>query len=449
LSIIHKDWDINEHITGRFHKDADTGLDLPIIGTTLQNGLNDIEPDGTFVPCEKGVEAFVGNVSTLKGMRGRRGSLHFTDTASTNKHRCKLLYKNGKGRSIKYIDDDSALPDVIDGKVKFVANNGISIEHTPTYNGVKIELVIDDPLTAPLEYTFSVKDYGQTYTDELINGSIVSTGEDGKKFTFHAPYAEDANGEIGQVYYVLLGKVDGYFRFKKVVDEAWFRQAVAPVRIDPSVTIEDGVAGGVIEDALMFGGASTLNYGVRNNMNCNDATGSGYQNWAIKTDLSGEDSSRTVILAKYIMFCDAVVGSSFAVKFWPILRAWVEGTKNGIAESGSICALAAKYTVTNWTSLNALGAGTDYDNTTPTADFNSPSSSGSYDIVCDNSIIQARLGIANEGDVIHRVGIDANAFRTLTSEGATKPQFYYEYTEGSVFNSAWARNSNQIIGASQ
>jgi hypothetical protein len=93
--------------------------------------------DGSFAPCDMGVEEAAIGVTTHKVKRGRYGELRFADNASANKHLCKIKYKNGNGRSIKYIDADSDLPDVANGKPKFVASNGISIEHTPTYKGVK------------------------------------------------------------------------------------------------------------------------------------------------------------------------------------------------------------------------------------------------------------------------------------------------------------------------
>jgi hypothetical protein len=425
--IKHKDWDINEESKGF------DGEGKPIIGVTFQNGLNDIEPDGSFVPCDINIEEAVIGVTTHKVKRGRYGELRFSDAASPNKHLCKIKDKNSNGRSIKYIDADSDLPDVANGKPKFVASNGISIEHTPMYNGVKIELVVDDTLTAPIEYTFSVKDYGQAYTDELIDGAIVSTGEDGKKVTFHAPYAEDANGDIGQVYYILLGKVDGYSRFKKVVDEAWLRSATAPVRIDPNVTIEDGVGGGVIVESMMNAGVVNANYGARVNMNCTDYTPTRV-NWAIRTVLTGHGIG-TVTLAEYRLNCDQITGGGgFNCNLWPILRQWNEGTQNGAGEVGSICAAAARFSQENWTTNNARNAGTDYDNTTATGSFTAPVGTGAYTITLDNSIIQARVdGGTDYGDVCHNVtDTSSKSFRTETSESGNKPQLYIEYTEGGI-----------------
>lgn len=221
----HKDWDIDEEATGRFQEGK------AIIGATFQNGLNDIEPDGSFVPCDMSIDALVDGVTTHKVNRGRYGELRFADTGESNKHLCKIKYKDSKGISFKYLGGDSALPDVGNGKPKFVSDNGVEIEHIPTYKGVAINIIISDPLTAPFEHSFSVKTYGQTYTYAEVNGAIVATGDDAKTITMRASPATDANDDESPVTLVLTEVVGGLQTFKKVVDEAWLRAAAAPVTI--------------------------------------------------------------------------------------------------------------------------------------------------------------------------------------------------------------------------
>lgn len=196
------------------------------------------------------------------------------------------------------------------------------------------------------------------------------------------------------------------------------------------ITIEDGVenefGNGVIQEALMSNNTSA-NYGTRVNMNCNDYN-SFPQNWVIKVDLTAY-SDITVTLAKYILYCDSISGSSFDCDLWPVLREWNEGTKNGIGEIGSVCGVAARFSEENWTTPHARDAGTDYDDTLATGSFTSPVV-GSYEIVMDNSIWQARIGTFGNGDVCHPISFTSTkAFRTQTSESANKPQFYMEFTE--------------------
>lgn len=221
----HKDWDINEQQTGRFQGGK------PIVGATFQNGLNDIEPDGSFVPCNMSIDSIVDGVTTHRVNRGRYGELRFADTGESNKHLCKIKYKDNKGISFKYLGGDSDLPDISNGKPKFTSSNGVEIEHIPTYKGVAINIIISDPLTAPFEHTFSIKTYGQDYAYTEQNGAIVATGDDAKTITMRANLATDANGDESPVSLVLTGEVSGFQTFKKVVDEAWLRAAAAPVTI--------------------------------------------------------------------------------------------------------------------------------------------------------------------------------------------------------------------------
>jgi len=221
----HKDWDIDEEDTGRFHNGK------PIIGATFQNGLNDIEPDGSFVPCDMSVDEHIDGVTTHKVRRGRYGELRFADTGETNKHLCKIKYKDSKGVSFKYIGGNCDLPEIVNGKAKFNSDNGVEVEHVPTYKGVAINLIISDPATASFEHSFSIKTYGQNYIYAEDNGAIVATGEDAKTITIRATPAVDSNGDESPVTLVLTGEVGGFQTFKKVVDEAWLRSASAPVTI--------------------------------------------------------------------------------------------------------------------------------------------------------------------------------------------------------------------------
>lgn len=223
--MIHKDWDINEHDTGKTHKGK------PVTGVTFQNGLNDQEEDGSFVPCDMSINADIEGVTTHQVKRGRYGELRFADTGEANKHLCKIKYKDNKGISFKYLGGDSALPDVSNGKPKFASSNGVEIEHIPTYKGVVINIIISEPLTAPFEYSFSIKTYGQSYTYAEVDGAIVATGDDAKNITMRSNSAIDGNGDESPVTLVLTGEVGGLQTFKKVVDEAWLRTSTAPVTI--------------------------------------------------------------------------------------------------------------------------------------------------------------------------------------------------------------------------
>jgi hypothetical protein len=252
----HKDWDINEEPKGFTDKGK------PIIGATFQNGLNDIEPDGSFVPCDEGVSEVTQGVTHLKMNRGRMGELRFGDSNHPNSFLVKIKNKGLKGVSFKYIGAEGSSMTANNGKPLCNFDNGISIESTPYYKGVKMDIIVNDPLTAPLEYPFSVKTYGQDYTFIEENGGATLIGEDQDPIFIKPPYAIDANGDIGPVTIHYTGMDGTLITFKKVVDETWLRQAAAPVKIDPDVTIEDGVDGGVIKDTFGLATSPTSNFGA-------------------------------------------------------------------------------------------------------------------------------------------------------------------------------------------
>lgn len=425
--IFHKDWNTNEHATGRFKAGK------PIIGAIFQNGLNDQNPDGSFVPCDMGLDAIAEGVTTHRVKRGRYGELRFADSASSNKHLCKIKYKDGKGLSFKYLSGESDLPDVSNGKPSFTSNNGITIEHTPTYKGVRIELVINDPLTAPTEHTFSMKTYGQNYTYMEQDGGIVARGEDLKPITIHAPYAVDANGDVGPVSMVLAEVIGGYQEFKKVVDETWLRQAAAPVRIDPNITIEDGVDGGVIEDASINNNPPLwdYNFGANTSLEAVNGDAGGF---LIKVDLSSYDPNLTVINAYFEG--NAYWPNPSDLVWYGVLRDWNEGNKTFAAASvGEVTTRSARHGEQLWSVLGCAGAGTDRLSVAdgskaypgPDANFQFPLTSG---------LVESWLGVSSNGIVVNNTG--SSSFYLYSSEHGSKPSFYMEYTEGAE---GWHPNS--------
>ena len=153
--IKHKDWDINEHATGRFKNGK------PIVGVMFQNGLNDINPDGSFSPCDMEIEEVTQGVTYLKAKRGRWGEMRFGDSSHSNSFLVKIKNKGMKGVSFKYTGGKGQTMTVNNGKPLCNFDNGISIESTPYYKGIKMDIIVSNPLNAPIEYPFSVKTYGQ------------------------------------------------------------------------------------------------------------------------------------------------------------------------------------------------------------------------------------------------------------------------------------------------
>jgi hypothetical protein len=349
--IIHKGWDINEHATGRFKNGK------PIIGAIFQNGLNDIEPDGSFVPCDAGISEVTQGVTHLKMNRGRMGELRFGDSSHPNSFLVKIKNKALKGVSFKYTGADGNSMTANNGRPLCHFANGISIESTPYYRGVKMDIIIDDPITAPLEYPFSVKTYGQDYEFIEENGGATLGGEDQSPIFIKPPYAVDANGDIGPVTIHYTGMDGNLITFKKVVDETWFRQAAAPVRIDPDVTIDDD--SGTIIDTLMYGlpGWHATNWGISAIGQTLWRTASERMNALVNVDLSA--ISGTVLSSHFGIH---VYLGSFPIDIeWNrVLKTWVEGTKNGsTAALGEPTWDDQVYNTVPWNTGGCLGDGTD------------------------------------------------------------------------------------------
>ncbi len=428
VELIHKrGWDSKVFDTGRTQLNIDGVTEQPIYGTKLQNGLHDIEPDRSFVECDMTIDTIANGVTTHQVKRGRYGELRFGDTSSVNKHLCKIKYKDGNGISLKYLGADSGSP-IINGDVKFAAADGIQLRHLPTYKGVKIELITNDPLVASLEYAFSIKTYGQNYTYEITNGSIIATGEDGKTITIHAPYAIDANDDTGQVHYELLDIVEGYQVFKKVVDEAWFRQAAAPVRIDPDVTIDDD--SGTLIDTLLYSLSPNNNYGILSEGQCLYRIGD-RANELVKVDLSGLSGT---VISGYFGF-DVYAGTPPVTIEWNrVLKVWIEGTKNGAAaDNGEPTWISQAHNEDVWAAAGCLGDGTDRqaiaEGSKAITAFGSD-----QQLAMTTTTMQAWLDNSadNHGIVISAPNlVDGKYVQWRSSEATSgeKPYFYMEYTE--------------------
>ena len=194
-----------------------------------------------------------------------------------------------------------------------------------------------------------------------------------------------------------------------------------------NVSIEDGVDGGIIEDALANGG-NNLNWGAATFW---QVAGGTVTSLVVRVDLSSY-SGITVTSAKFIVNVTLLVGASFTNYVYPILRQWNEGNKVGaVASAGQVTGLSARHLQENWTTPNCAGSGTDHDSTA-IATFTKPTGGGSFDIDLDASGVQSKIDSpsTNYGDVIRTIGgLSSNYWRCDSSEGTTQPIFYMEFTE--------------------
>ena len=443
----HKDWDINEHATGRSKNNK------PIVGVTLQNGLNDIEPDGSFVPCDMRISEVTQGVTHLKMNRGRMGELRFGDSSHPNSFLVKIKDKGLRGVSFKYTGADGESMTANNGKPLCHFSNGISIESTPYYKGVKMDIIVNDPLTAPLEYPFSVKTYGQEYIVIEENGGLTFIGDDLAQIYVKPPYAVDANGDIGSVTTHYTGMDGNLITFKKVVDETWLRQAMAPVRIDPDVETIDDVSG-TFEDATIQALAPDKNHGGWNTLMAFDGAESSHINFLCRVDLSAY-SDITVTSAKYIFDCTLVTGTpvSYGMIINPSKRQWNEGNKIIThASTGEVTARDARHDEVDgeWAVLGANGADTDYDSTISDT-FATPTVLGIIEVPLSTASVQSKIETpaTNYGDIFRSPQtLLGSGVRFASSEHTTetKPVLYFEYTEGGVVSIALSRGRLVNLG---
>lgn len=359
--LIHRrDWNQKDFFTGLYKKDPETARDLPIYSAKLQNGLHDIEPDGTFVDIDTTIDAVKIGVTSHRVRRGRYGELRFGDSTGNNKHLCKIKYKSGKGVSFKYQGADCDYPVIKDNRPVFVASPGVSIEHTPTYNGIKIDIILDNPETAPAIFKFSIKEYGGKYQYlETSNGGIIMRGDDGADIIIKPPYAIDAVGNIGPVT-LTLGQVEnGYQTIIKTVDEAWLKSAAGPVRIDPYVLIDD--VSGVFIDTMLNSSNPSANLGVTPILMAHKYSPASNENTILTKIIMTSLSGATVLSGYLAATTSARLGNGYNIDIYKIVKGeWIEGTKNNTtATTDEPTWYDFKYGQETWNTGGCRGSGTD------------------------------------------------------------------------------------------
>ena len=299
-----------------------------IYGAKLQNGIHDIDPDGSYVDCNPSMRDYVGNVSTLEAIRGRYGSLRAGDTGNESKDRVKILTKRNCGVSLKLCGHKTYGPwEDTTRKIRFDTNDGITLNYYPSYKGVNIVITIDNPQTASNIIKFSLKKYGCDYIYEEKDRNIIARSSTGKDDIYiNALYAVDANGDSGEVYLRLGDIVDGYQIIEKVIAPVWLGNAVGPVNIDPDITIEDGVDGGIINDSFLNSSAPTANYGSNISIGLHELTPGSPQPGIIYVSLT--DYGDVVWLNGKFTLSPRESGGSlpYNVKVWRLLKAWTENT---------------------------------------------------------------------------------------------------------------------------
>jgi len=366
--------------------------------TIISNGLN--SPDtatGLLLPTDRAVKEEINGTSTHAATRCR-GRFYLGDkVGSVTKHLSEVRYPSGDGVGVM-VQGDNSLESVNGNKAVFAADAGTyEINSEILHHGVRNTILITDPTNAPNEYVLTLKDKGNAcYTYEIVRGGII--GRDlngGGNIYIDAPWAADAAGNPGAVTYILGVKVGKIQTVYKIIDLLWLRSRTGWVESDPLVTIEDGVDGGVIEDAMLYGGGSANNnFGAWIYTGTSNGTADVHESGATKVDLSAYVGV-TVTSAKFRWYCKIKQANvNYIVDIHPILRAWDEGNKNNAAaSSGEITFNSSQHSIQSWTTAGCRDAGTD----------RGPDLLGSYnpstditlnqynDVILDPALVQSNL----------------------------------------------------------
>lgn len=431
--ISKRNWDSKLFDTGRIDD-----KERPIYGTKIQNGLHDIEPDGSFVECNTLLKPCSDGVSTDMASRTRCGEVRISDTGSESKQLAKVKTKELEGISAKLKGHRTYGPMLPTLKeAVYSTYDGITVRQYPNYKGINIILEIANPQTASNVYQFTIKEYGCEYVYEEIDGNIKCISSSGKSdMWIKALYAIDANDNYGSVSMRLGGQTaEGYQIVEKVINPVWLGNAVGPVKVDPSVTIDDDT--GTFEDTIIYDGQPTYNYGIFNSNNViNQAANK--QKTFHKVDLT---TLSNVTVTDAYMGLD-VYGSAFPleVSAHVLLVDWGQGTKNGsLADTGE-CTYNDSEKPTAWNTAGCNGDGTDrvaladgtLNITGIGSDTHFPLSNAAVEAMIDSP--STNFGWVFESDT--EIAVKGITWRSNNSVSGNKPYIYIEYTEGAAQNLA-------------
>ncbi len=231
--ISKRGWDSKRFDTGKIFVDKDN-KEIPVYGERLQNGLHDIEPDGSFVEVDTLFMPADDGDETDRVKRTRCGRLSISNKLDTAKDSIKVLTKNGNGIRLKLRGYKTYGPHFDDLKsCYYTTDEGYILRYYPHYKGIKLVIEIPNPTTATNVFRFVVNEIGCTYTyQETVRGirCISSTGED--NIYLGNSIAEDGNGDTKKVT-LKLGELtaQGKQLILKVIPPVWLGNATTPVRM--------------------------------------------------------------------------------------------------------------------------------------------------------------------------------------------------------------------------
>lgn len=393
--------------------------------------MHDIEPNGSFVEVNKSFQPYIIGVSTDRITRNRCGSVRVSDTGSDSKDLAKIKTKNDCGISLKLKGHKTSGPhfDTLN-EVYYTTDDGITLRYIPHYKGVNIVIEIANPSTALNVYRFTLKEYGCDYTYEDTPDGIHCISSTGVDDVFiKATYVVAGDGDYGIISVCKGEIVNGYQEIIKTISPVWLGNAVAPVKADPSVTIDDII--GTLKDNRLLSTVINNNYGGSSVLQI-QYDGTSKRNTLMSVDLTNYPDI-TVTSAKFGVDFYSITGTN-NFDYYKVLVDWVEGVSNGIFEAG---ASSWRYTAspTQWTSFGCTGVGTDH---AAVKDGSAVSSGNNNDFPIPLTNALAQDWIDNPGDnhgiVMLKPAeeVGANISMRSSESVGNEPYFYMEYTEDGV-----------------
>ena len=245
MQIINRNLNANIFDTGKRNKGK------MVKGITLSNGLNYRDKStGIIMPVDTTVFEQTDYEFTHK-VDKCRATLRFGDNSSNaKKHLFGIEDDAGNWLNVKLNINGHNLSGIIGNKPTFPDADGLTVEHIPKYNGIKTNYRLGSSGINEITVTFK-------YNNEIIpeqRGNAIVFIRDGKDiFHIKSPYAFDGDESNGiEPVMMVLGETSGFASATLTVDSEWLATAIDPI-IDPDVTIEDGVDGGIIGDTFIQG----------------------------------------------------------------------------------------------------------------------------------------------------------------------------------------------------
>lgn len=201
--------------------------------------------------------------------------------------------------------------------------------------------------------------------------------------------------------------------------------------VDPTVTLQPGAAAGI--DTRMLSDNATSNYGVSTAISVgeNNAAVGQVHRTLIKFDLT--TIPNTFTSAKLYLYADLDLSSNArTMRVYRLLRAWVEGTRDGVEDAPATGATWNRYdTTNNWATAGGFGAA-DCEQT----DIGSLAL-GAAETINEVKIIPltptTKAGLGTLGWLIKMDTETDDLYRFVSSDAATaanRPKLVIEYTTG-------------------